>query len=133
MIKWHIVIPSWICAALAASAMSYVMYSGKEAKRQAAETKIDAPVDKELDAILRGHPNSHMVCKVPGNSRSYLVHYNRKYADDGFPINWYYLKDVELLPAGNGTYFITNLSSNYYTIVYPDIKGLTCKEQVKND
>lgn len=88
-------------------------------------------IEEGVIAVVRGHPHSTKVCHEPAFA-GYFIHYKEKV--DGAPEDdhfhgWYIVQNMKFYKSSNNTWFIGDNEAKDYVVVYPDITGLTCKDQ----
>lgn len=84
------------------------------------------PVKEALDAIMRAHPGSTMVCYDNAVSE-YYVHYPESNGDE-YMNGWYRIAYPTMNKSANGTYWVDDRPLEDYTKFYPNVKGLPCKK-----
>lgn len=101
----------------------------------AAKTESAAPTpapsaEEALNAVSRGHPGSTKVCYDP--IHGYFVHYKDQPAGeaaDNLFHGWYLIKTLKFNKSSNNTWFIADYPNSDYALVYPEVTGLSCKDQ----
>lgn len=95
------------------------------------EVKANTPsVDQELAAMLRGHYHATKICfSRNANKDTFFIFWPPGQPDDGLYHGWYFITDVPFYNTQANTWFIQEMSDDNYIQVYPDVTGLTCKDQ----
>jgi hypothetical protein len=99
----------------------------------AAVVEPDVPVEQQIAAMLRGHPNSRKVCVDGERTHAFFLDYGPlpppgTEADGRFH-GWIFIEKVDFYKTSNNTWFITDQDDKKYSQVYPDTIGLACKAQ----
>jgi hypothetical protein len=95
------------------------------------------PVAEMLNAVRRAHPTATKICynKTENGINVFFIFWPELVAEEKDPEarlhGWYWLgiDNFGFKIAGNGTRFIIDYPMDKYTVIFPDVAGLTCVEQ----